>query len=1098
MMEVKYLNAFSRSATMFLLITLLIGFLPTGALAAPSNIAHISVAQSGAQANNHSTFTQLDLYPNIETIGVVVSGVDLPKTAELLYRQNNETIWRTGHPLMRIDDGRLVGSLFELLPSTSYSIKVVDGENAIEGLISTQPENLQYTPSNILHVDDDASPGGDGSPSSPFQNIQDGVNYATPGTQVLVADGVYHEAITFPNSGNADNWIQVIAEGNGAILDGSKNLSENLWKPHKKAKVWFTKVDVFFTYLAQNEQRFFNYANLRSLLHEPKGDGWYLERSTMKLYVRSQDNPANHTWQVPHHHNTFDINNQDWLWIEGFEMQFYNSCGVCTENASHIVIRKNKIHNMQLGIYVNWTGGEEKGNNTRIEFNEIYDPPVNEWSWSDIKGSSMEGTAIVLRGHRGAIVRGNELHNFFNGIYTGSSAASQIKNPELTFDIDVYDNYIHHISDDALEPEGACINHRFRNNTIESAFVGVSLAPVTIGPTWVLRSTFANYTGRGIKWAYNSDGVVLIYHNTFWTMAQDIAAMDFITPAHNSILRNNIFQNNGYAVYEARAGSSNHDWSNNNWHTAHNLPIKWENVDYATITDLCTATGLSCNSHEDDAGLTNPNISDFTLNPSSPNIDRGALIPGLNDSFSGSAPDIGAYESTFAGTPSPSPTSTPTPTPTPTPTATPESTAIIPPKVIEILRADSNPTSSDNVTFSITFSEFVTGVDTGDFSLTTTGSINGAFLTNISGSENNYTLTVFTGNGEGSLRLDILDNDSIINNAGSPLGGVGVSNGNFNTGEIYTIDKTVPIVTAILRAAPNPTTADSVTYMVGFTEAVFGVDASDFTLSSTGNITDAIITSVSGADNMYTVTTGTGNGSGTLHLNVLDNDSIVDTLGNPLGGPGAGNGNFTTGEEYTVNKTHVKLITEAFTSNGKNDGWVLESSENSNQGGSINAKSTTLVLGDNNQNSQYRSILQFPTHRLPNNSVITGVMLMVKKYDIAGTNPFATHQNILVDIHYGAFGSLPDRSLQSSDFQSPSCMDAIGTIQNIPMGDWYWTMLDSSAFNCINRSGITQFRLRFQIDDNNDMAYNYLRFYSGDYKKSAYRPRLIVKYYKER
>ena len=418
--------------------------------------------------------------------------------------------------------------------------------------------------------------------------------------------------------------------------------------------------------------------------------------------------------------------------------------------------------------------------------------------------------------------------------------------------------------------------------------------------------------------------------------------------------------------------------------------------------------------------------------------------------------------------------------------------------MIEILRADSNPTSSDNVTFSITFSEFVTGVDTGDFSLTTTGSINGAFLTNISGSENNYTLTVFTGNGEGSLRLDILDNDSIINNAGSPLGGVGVSNGNFNTGEIYTIDKTVPIVTAILRAAPNPTTADSVTYMVGFTEAVFGVDASDFTLSSTGNITDAIITSVSGADNMYTVTTGTGNGSGTLHLNVLDNDSIVDTLGNPLGGPGAGNGNFTTGEEYTVNKTHVKLITEAFTSNGKNDGWVLESSENSNQGGSINAKSTTLVLGDNNQNSQYRSILQFPTHRLPNNSVITGVMLMVKKYDIAGTNPFATHQNILVDIHYGAFGSLPDRSLQSSDFQSPSCMDAIGTIQNIPMGDWYWTMLDSSAFNCINRSGITQFRLRFQIDDNNDMAYNYLRFYSGDYKKSAYRPRLIVKYYKER
>jgi hypothetical protein len=35
---------------------------------------------------------------------------------------------------------------------------------------------------------------------------------------------------------------------------------------------------------------------------------------------------------------------------------------------------------------------------------------------------------------------------------------------------------------------------------------------------------------------------------------------------------------------------------------------------------------------------------------------------------------------------------------------------------------------------------------------------------------------------------------------------------------------------------------------------------------------------------------------------LIDNDSIKDVSNNPLGGPGAGNGNFTAGEIYTINK----------------------------------------------------------------------------------------------------------------------------------------------------------------------------------------------------
>ena len=420
------------------------------------------------------------------------------------------------------------------------------------------------------------------------------------------------------------------------------------------------------------------------------------------------------------------------------------------------------------------------------------------------------------------------------------------------------------------------------------------------------------------------------------------------------------------------------------------------------------------------------------------------------------------------------------------------------PSVTSSLRADPNPTLADLVSFTVTFSEAVSGVDPDDFSVTTTGNISGAFIANASGSGNTYTVIAATGNGDGGLRLDVQDNDSIINAASIPLGGPGIGNGVFITGEEYTVDKSVPYVTSSLRADGNPTTADGVRFSVVFSEAVSGVDMSDFFLSTTGNITGASITGVSGTSNMYTVTASTGSGDGTLRLDILDDDSIVDASGYPLGGAGFGNGNFTTGEEYAINRKPVTLITDTIRSNGKNDGWVLESSEDSNQGGYKDSNDTTFVLGDDAQNRQLRAILHFPTFYIPNRAVITRALVMIKGEGLVGTNPFDTHQNIVIDIRSGAFGFIgpfPYRGLQVSDFQSPSHMDAVGMIENTPFNGWYWAWLDASAFEYINLNGITQIRLRFQLDDDDDLTNDYLRFYSGDYEDPALRPRLVVEYY---
>ncbi len=622
-------------------ILVLISLLPVGG---------VSARRPG---DSPAAFSRLDLYANIETVGVTASGSGLPEAAQLMYRQSGESAWRTGHPLMRIPDGRLVGSLFGLTESTAYDIRVIAGGSEISGSVTTQPEALVFTPAAVLHVDASAPAGGDGSPSAPFRTIQEGVNHAVPGTQVLVADGIYHEEVSFPASGSAANWIQVKAQGSGAIVDGSQNRTGSIWTPTGTSHVYFTTVTGPVSYLARDQQRFYAYDDLASLNKgmghgkTPMSEGWVFEALTMRLYIRSLDDPAGHSWQIPTLSRAFQATGREWLWIEGFEMRFYGAftsgCGVCTTNASHVVIRDNRIHGMQLGIFINWNGSDSQGNDTRIENNEIYDPPVNEWPWKAVKGSSMEGTAIVVRGRTGAIVRGNELHNFFNGIYTGSSAA--LENPALAFDADIYNNHIHHIGDDAFEPEGACINHRFRNNTLDSVFVGYSLAPVTQGPTWILHSLLTHYTGRAFKWDRNSDGFVLIYQNTIWSTAAGIPAMDMISPVHHATTRNNIFQSSGYGVYEVATGSTGHDWNHDNWYiTRTGAHFKWENVLYSHVTDLCNATGLECSGFEALPGFVNPGGGDFSLQPTSPNVDRGVLLPGINDAFVGNAPDIGAFE----------------------------------------------------------------------------------------------------------------------------------------------------------------------------------------------------------------------------------------------------------------------------------------------------------------------------------------------------------------------------------------------------------------------------------------------------------------------
>ncbi len=191
----------------------------------------------------------------------------------------------------------------------------------------------------------------------------------------------------------------------------------------------------------------------------------------------------------------------------------------------------------------------------------------------------------------------------------------------------------------------------------------------------------------------------------------------------------------------------------------------------------------------------------------------------------------------------------------------------------------------------------------------------------------------------------------------------------------------------------------------------------------------------------------------------------------------------------TPTVTAIPLLTARSTA--ARDGWVLEFKETTNLGGTMSSTGW-LRVGDDAADKQYRSILYFNTAGLPDNATITKVTLKIKKYNIVGTDPFTTHSNLIADIRTGFFGTY---LLQTSDFQATASKNWVGKFTAVSGApSWYQLVMGAVNFPYINKTGVTQFRLRFTTDDNNDRGADYVTFVAGDAATASYRPTLIIEY----
>ena len=295
------------------------------------------------------------------------------------------------------------------------------------------------------------------------------------------------------------------------------------------------------------------------------------------------------------------------------------------------------------------------------------------------------------------------------------------------------------------------------------------------------------------------------------------------------------------------------------------------------------------------------------------------------------------------------------------------------------------------------------------------------------------------------------------------------------------VDTAPPSVVSSLPAGPNPTAQASVDFTVTFSEPVSGVGLSDFNLATSG-VSGAAISALSGSGAVYTVTVGTGTGNGSMRLDVLDdNHDIQDDAGNPL------NAAFSGGQAYTVNKP----ITLTLKSIGAQDGWVLESSQISNKGGSMNATATVLRLGDDAANRQYRGILSFNTSGLPVNATLQSAQLRIRQSGAAvGSNPFSVLGSLWADIRKGSFGAA---ALALTDFNAAASATKVGAFNKTPSGGWYTDTLSAAGLGRINFAGLTQFRLYFAKGDNNNRKADFMQFVSGN-GPASFQPQLVIIY----
>lgn len=591
-----------------------------------------------------ATFNSISVYASFE-------GDDNENaTSYVEYKKSSDSDWIRGMDLSgdRRDDvtsqgltftntydNQFRGSVLMVDSNTTYDVRVtfsdpdgvIGGSGSNTNQVTTTATTRNETPTTgtatTYYVSTTGSNSNDGlTEGTPFLTIQNAANLAVPGDTILIRGGTYTSAagpiLNMTRSGDANNYIDFRSyPGETAILDASSTTSS---------------------------------------CGGGTGSGYKCSIRTNAKYLRFKDleitgGNIGIKMDEPAEYVFIDNNN-----FEGL----VNSGNQGTAPASVAVMIGNNAGSTQIDV-----GHVVVQNNTIVS-------PIT----GDADDDESVGLISFWNTNGGHIIRNNNISYDFDGVLdrhggdciAGGTNAYISSGPHK--DTDIYNNICTNPTDDGIELDGGAINVRVWNNTISGANLGVSIAPVIVGPAYVFRNTFSGLkvhwtTGcAGIKSGETGTGDTFIYQNTFYSANDDpdcanttatYASNGSDGPSENVYMKNNIMLG-GWRIYNV--GKTDEDVTADynvlyQANTSGGTFAKWRNVFYSSFATFKSGSSLELNSVNAQPLFENADSLDFDLTKASAGIDSGTLLYGFNDRnsywpYQGTAPDAGAIESAFS------------------------------------------------------------------------------------------------------------------------------------------------------------------------------------------------------------------------------------------------------------------------------------------------------------------------------------------------------------------------------------------------------------------------------------------------------------------
>ena len=348
------------------------------------------------------------------------------------------------------------------------------------------------------------------------------------------------------------------------------------------------------------------------------------------------------------------MDDQNYVYLENVTVQGE----VRMHGASNMVVRG--CHIQSTGEGIDFEIGNAVPRNNYIVDNDVVGAAV--WVDNQLSSDGFNGGEGIQFTGSGHVVCFNHVKGFRDDIslMEYDEAYEQVS-------IDICNNDIEEATDDAVEADSAMGNVRVVRNRVRNCFDGMSSQPDLGGPTYYIQNTMYNVLYSPFKFHNGTVGDVVL-HNTVVKCGDAFGCYAGATWSR-AFFRNNLFIGGiGGGTYGGYGNGSGNvldladadatcsfDYDGLGSIGTNTFAGK---IGATRFTSLATLKANTTEVHAVQVDMSvfadavpfpsNPYppkpVVDLQLAAGGAAIDKGVVIVGLNDGFSGAAPDLGAYE----------------------------------------------------------------------------------------------------------------------------------------------------------------------------------------------------------------------------------------------------------------------------------------------------------------------------------------------------------------------------------------------------------------------------------------------------------------------